>query len=357
MNAAEIRRRFLEFFQERSHQIVPSSSLVPTGDDTLLFTNAGMVQFKGIFVGEEETAFLRAVTSQKCLRAGGKHNDLEQVGQTARHHTFFEMLGNFSFGDYFKREAIRFAWDFLTRELGMDPDRLFATVHYTDDEAAALWPEVTGIPPERVFRLGDKDNFWQMADTGPCGPCSEIHFDLRPEDEWGTIPTTEEFEERGRGRRVPRIVEPGLHAVRPGRGWGRCTRSRRRPSTRAPASSELPRCSRGPTPTTTRTSSFRCWRGVAEVVGRPYEPGTPEGMSYRVLADHARAVAFLLCDGVYPSSDGPWGTSFVGSSVERCATPGFWDAGSPRSTASWGSGHQGDGGRVSRAPGAGKSPS
>ncbi|NNM32048.1 MAG: alanine--tRNA ligase, partial [Gemmatimonadetes bacterium] len=197
MHAAEIRRRFLEFFQERSHQVVPSSPLVPAGDETLLFTNAGMVQFKGIFVGDEETDFPRAVTSQKCLRAGGKHNDLEQVGQTARHHTFFEMLGNFSFGDYFKREAIGFAWDFLTQDLGMDPNRLFATVHHTDDEAAALWPEVTGIPPERVFRLGDKDNFWQMADTGPCGPCSEIHFDLRPEEEWGIIPSTEEFEERG----------------------------------------------------------------------------------------------------------------------------------------------------------------
>ncbi|MYG37341.1 MAG: alanine--tRNA ligase, partial [Gemmatimonadetes bacterium] len=188
MKSAEIRRSFLEYFQARGHEIRPSSSLVPASDPTLLFTNAGMVQFKGAFLGMEKLSFDRAVTSQKCVRAGGKHNDLEEVGRTARHHTFFEMLGNFSFGDYFKREAIAYGWEFLTGEMGLEPDRLFVTVHYTDDEAAALWTEVAGVSPDRIYRLGDKDNFWQMADTGPCGPCSEVHYDLRPAAEWGRSP-------------------------------------------------------------------------------------------------------------------------------------------------------------------------
>ena len=185
MKAAEIRQEFLEYFREQGHEVRPSSSLVPKDDPTLLFTNAGMVQFKRVFLGLEDVAWERAVTSQKCVRAGGKHNDLEEVGQTARHHTFFEMLGNFSFGDYFKEGAVVFAWEFLTQRLGMDPDRLYVTVHHTDDEAATLWAERVGVPAERIFRLGDKDNFWQMADTGPCGPCSELHWDARPEAERG----------------------------------------------------------------------------------------------------------------------------------------------------------------------------
>src|SRR5215218_6908506 len=196
MRADEIRTRFLQYFMRNGHEEVASSSLVPADDPTLLFTNAGMVQFKRVFLGQEKRPNRRATTSQKCVRAGGKHNDLEQVGFTARHHTFFEMLGNFSFGDYFKRDAIRFAWDFLTEELKMPRDRLWITVHHSDDEAAGLWAEIAGLPPERIFRLGDKDNFWQMADTGPCGPCSEIHVDLRPAGERGTELTKEEFEER-----------------------------------------------------------------------------------------------------------------------------------------------------------------
>ncbi|HEY8470713.1 MAG TPA: alanine--tRNA ligase-related protein, partial [Longimicrobiales bacterium] len=185
MNSSEIRKRFLDYFARHDHRIVPSSSLVPADDPTLLFTNAGMVQFKRVFLGEEKLPFQRATTAQKCLRVSGKHNDLEEVGVTARHHTFFEMLGNFSFGDYFKREAIAFAWELLTEEYGLPRERLWATVHYSDDEAAKLWEEVAGLPPSRIFRLGDKDNFWQMGETGPCGPCSEIHFDLRPADRRG----------------------------------------------------------------------------------------------------------------------------------------------------------------------------
>src|SRR3990170_1646198 len=180
MKSAQIRRLFLDFFVAQGHREVPSSSLAPADDPTLLFTNAGMVQFKRTFLGLERRDYLRAATSQKCVRAGGKHNDLEQVGHTDRHHTFFEMLGNFSFGDYFKRDAIAFAWEFVTAKewLGIDPDRLRVSVHRKDDEARKLWHEVTGLPDGRIYGLGDADNFWQMADTGPCGPCSEIYVDL-----------------------------------------------------------------------------------------------------------------------------------------------------------------------------------
>ncbi len=161
--------------------MVPSSSLVPKNDPTLLFTNAGMVQFKGVFLGEDVRDYKRAVTSQKCVRAGGKHNDLENVGHTARHHTFFEMLGNFSFGDYFKKEAIEYAWEFLTREVKLPADKLWVTVYKDDDEAFELWRTVVGVPADRIVRLGEKDNFWSMGDTGPCGPCSEILIDQGPE--------------------------------------------------------------------------------------------------------------------------------------------------------------------------------
>ena len=178
MTGHEIRQRFLDFFAERGHTMVRSSSLVPANDPTLLFTNAGMNQFKDVFTGSEKRAYTRAASSQKCVRAGGKHNDLENVGYTRRHHTFFEMLGNFSFGDYFKAEAIEFAWDLITRDYGLPKDKLYVTVFREDDEAEVLWQKVTGIPKSRIFRLDEKDNFWQMGETGPCGPCSEIHYDL-----------------------------------------------------------------------------------------------------------------------------------------------------------------------------------
>ncbi len=302
MKASEIRRRFLDYFQLRGHELRPSGPLVPGDDPTLLFTNAGMVQFKGIFLGQEKVAYKRAVTSQKCVRAGGKHNDLEQVGQTARHHTFFEMLGNFSFGDYFKRDAIHFAWEFLTSEMGLDSDRLFVTVHHTDDEAHTLWQEVTGIDSSRIYRLGDRDNFWQMADTGPCGPCSELHYDLRPEEE-RDAPPTPRFEELGEAGRIielwnlvfmqfDRDEEGTLHplpapSIDTGLGLER-----------------LAAVMQGVDSNYHTDLFISLLEEVASVVGRPYQAETPEGMSFRVLADHARAVAFLLADGVFPANDG-----------------------------------------------------
>ncbi|MFP6828205.1 MAG: alanine--tRNA ligase-related protein, partial [Gammaproteobacteria bacterium] len=176
----ELRQVFLDFFTERDHEIVPSSPLVPGDDPTLLFTNAGMVQFKDVFLGQAKRSTPRAVSSQRCVRAGGKHNDLENVGYTARHHTLFEMLGNFSFGDYFKRDAIHYAWEFLTEVLALSPDRLWCTVFEDDDEAAEIWLNDVGIDPKRFSRLGAKGNFWAMGDTGPCGPCSEIFYDHGP---------------------------------------------------------------------------------------------------------------------------------------------------------------------------------
>ena len=303
MKSAEIRRKFLDYFAARGHEVRPSSSLVPVNDPTLLFTNAGMVQFKGAFLGLEELSFNRAATSQKCVRAGGKHNDLEEVGRTARHHTFFEMLGNFSFGDYFKREAVGYAWEFLTEEMGLDPDRLFVTVHHTDDEAARLWTEVPGVPPERIYALGDKDNFWQMADTGPCGPCSEVHYDLRPPEEWGTIPEREEFEARG---------EAGEFLELWNLVFMQFDRDESGARTPLPAPSidtglgleRLATVLQGVDSNYHTDLFLPLLRRVAEVVGRPYQPDTEEGVSFRVLADHARAVAFLIGDGVFPSNEG-----------------------------------------------------
>src|SRR5271168_5062631 len=177
MTSSEIRASFLEFFRKNGHTVVPSSSLVPGNDPTLLFTNAGMVQFKDVFLGKDTRSYSRAASAQRCVRAGGKHNDLENVGYTARHHTFFEMLGNFSFGDYFKKEAIHFAWKFVTDEIKLPKDRLYVTVFEKDDEAAEIWHKQEGVPKDRIYRFGEKDNFWAMGDTGPCGPCSEIFID------------------------------------------------------------------------------------------------------------------------------------------------------------------------------------
>ena len=303
MTTAEIRTSFLEFFRARGHTVEDSSSLVPKDDPTLLFTNSGMVQFKGVFLGVEERPFKRATTSQKCVRAGGKHNDLEEVGRTASHHTFFEMLGNFSFGDYFKREAITYAWEFMTGELGLEPDRLFVSIHHSDDDAFDLWQEVAEVPAERIFRLGDKENFWQMADTGPCGPCSELHYDLRPDAERARTPTVEEFVDLGeRGLLVElwnlvfmqfnRDEEGTLHPLPA-------------PSIDTGAGLERLAAVLQGVDSVYHTDAFSpLIEAASEILGRPYEPETEEGVSYRVLADHARAVAFLLADGVFPSNSG-----------------------------------------------------
>jgi alanyl-tRNA synthetase len=183
----DIRSSFLDYFKKNGHEIVPSSPLVPRNDPTLMFTNAGMVQFKNVFTGIEHRPYNRATTSQKCVRAGGKHNDLDNVGYTARHHTFFEMLGNFSFGDYFKENAIELAWNLITKEFGLDRERLLVTVYHTDDEAAGFWKKIAGLPEEKIIRIATSDNFWAMGDTGPCGPCSEIFYDHGAEI-WGGPP-------------------------------------------------------------------------------------------------------------------------------------------------------------------------
>ena len=208
MNSAQLRQAFLDFFAGKGHEIVASSSLVPGDDPTLLFTNAGMVQFKDVFTGKEKRPYKTATSSQRCVRAGGKHNDLENVGYTSRHHTFFEMLGNFSFGDYFKQEAIEYAWEFLTKDMNLPAESLWITVYEEDDEAADIWLNDIGVDPARFTRLGMKDNFWAMGDTGPCGPCSEIFYDHGP-DVSGAPPRL-----RGRRRRsLCRDLEPRVHAV------------------------------------------------------------------------------------------------------------------------------------------------
>src|SRR5881409_3879212 len=305
MTAAEIRRAFLEFFKARGHVEVPSSSLVPADDPTLLFTNAGMVQFKRVFQGLERRAHTRAVTCQKCVRAGGKHNDLEQVGHTARHHTFFEMLGNFSFGDYFKKEAIAYAWEWVTSSqwLGIDPDRLYVTVHHSDHEARQFWRQVTGIADSRIFGLGDKDNFWQMADTGPAGPNTELNVDLRPRNERGKGDlTTEQFvqlNEEGKLLEIWNLVFMQYDLQPDG-----SRKNLPKPSVDTGAGLERIASVMQNVPSNFDTDLFQPIIAQAvEIVGRPYDRG-PSGAPYRVLADHARAVAFLLADGVYPSNEG-----------------------------------------------------
>ncbi|HMA44455.1 MAG TPA: alanine--tRNA ligase [Gemmatimonadales bacterium] len=307
MKSAEIRNKFIEYFSAspRGHRQVPSSSLVPADDPTLLFTNAGMVQFKRVFQGLEHRDYRRAVTCQKCVRAGGKHNDLEQVGHTARHQTFFEMLGNFSFGDYFKREAIEYAWEWVTsdRWLGIDRDRLYVTVHHSDDEARALWRDLTGIPETRIYGLGDKDNFWQMAETGPAGPNTELNVDLRPASVRGHGEVTrDEFvrlNEDGQMLEIWNLVFMQYDLQPDG--------SRQplpKPSVDTGAGLERIAAVLQDVPSNYDTDLFApLIERAAAVVGRPYDRG-PGGAPFRVLADHARAVAFLLADGVYPSSDG-----------------------------------------------------
>ncbi len=301
MKAHDIRQKFLEFFEAEGHEVRHSSPLVPKNDPTLMFVNAGMVQFKGVFLGEEELGIDRATTSQKCLRVSGKHNDLEEVGRTARHHTFFEMLGNFSFGDYFKREAIDFAWRLFTEEYGLPEERLWATVHHSDDEAYELWQKVAGLPESRIHRLGDKDNFWQMGDTGPCGPCSEIHYDMRPEGERGTDLTAEEFEVKGEAGEFLELWN--LVFMQFNRDADGALDPLPKPSIDTGAGLErIASVLQGVTSNYDTDLFQPLIDRAVDVIGTPYDRDGDADVSYRVLADHARATAFLLADGVFPSN-------------------------------------------------------
>jgi alanyl-tRNA synthetase len=303
MTGSELREAFLRYFERNGHTRVRSSALVPAQDPTLLFTNAGMVQFKSVFLGEERRDYVRATTCQKCVRAGGKHNDLENVGRTARHHTFFEMLGNFSFGDYFKRDAIRFGWEFLTRDLGLDRGRLCATVFQDDDDAFALWKEVAGLPDDRILRLGEKDNFWAMGETGPCGPCSEMHF-----HQGDHIPCADEAAGRP-------CLGPACECDRWLEIWNLVFMQFNRDA--AGRMTPLPRPSidtgmgleRIAAVMQGKTSNFETdllWpliQRVAGLAGKPYGARDEDDVSMRVIADHARAATFLIGDGVTPSNE------------------------------------------------------
>jgi alanyl-tRNA synthetase len=296
----ETRDRFLEYFNRHGHRVVKSSSLVPANDPTLLFTNAGMNQFKDVFLGREKRDYFRATTSQKCVRAGGKHNDLENVGKTARHHTFFEMLGNFSFGDYFKKDAIPLAWNLVTEDYGLDKSKLWLTIYRDDEEAFEIWNKDVNVPAARIFRLGEKDNFWAMGDTGPCGPCSEIHYDQGPSaselghgdchfpcecgryvEIWNLV--FMQFNRDARGQLTP-LPKPSIDT---GMGLER-------------VSAVL----QG------KTSNFETdllkplILQAAEIAQREYGQDPAADVSLRVIADHSRAAAFLISDGVIPSNDG-----------------------------------------------------
>jgi len=301
-----VRRRFLDFFSARGHEEVASSSLVPSNDPTLLFTNAGMVQFKDVFTGQARRPRPRATSSQKCVRAGGKHNDLENVGRTARHHTFFEMLGNFSFGDYFKEDAIAFAFELLTRDYAIDRSRLIYTVHHSDDEAHALWKRIAGVGDDRVIRLGDKDNFWAMGETGPCGPCSEIHY-LQGND----IPCAEEA--AGRACQGPacdcdRWIEIwNLVFMQFEQLPGRERRPLPKPSVDTGMGLERLCAVLQGVRSNYETDLLRpLIDRASKLSGKPFQPADYSGhsASLRAIADHARATAFLIADGVFPEKTG-----------------------------------------------------
>lgn len=293
MTSAEIRQAFLDYFNQQGHEIVASSSLIPGNDPTLLFTNAGMVQFKDVFLGSDKRPYSRATTSQRCVRAGGKHNDLENVGYTARHHTFFEMLGNFSFGDYFKREAIRFAWEFLTKRLGLPEERLWVTVHYTDDEAEKIWKEEMGIDPERFSKL-DEDNFWAMGDTGPCGPCTEIFFDHGPDVAGGPPGSPDEDGDRY-------IEIWNLVFMQYNRSADGSMEPLARPSIDTGMGLERVAAVMQNVHSNYEIDLFRnLLAATAEVLGLE----NTDSKSLRVIADHIRSCAFLITDGVLPSNEG-----------------------------------------------------
>ncbi|MBI2413218.1 MAG: alanine--tRNA ligase [Deltaproteobacteria bacterium] len=299
MRSSEIRKRFLDYFKKNGHTIVPSSGLIPKGDPTLLFTNAGMVQFKGVFLNEETREYKTAVSCQKCMRAGGKHNDLENVGRTARHHTFFEMLGNFSFGDYFKEGAIKYAWDFLTNEMRLPKDKLWVTVFETDDEAATIWKKSAGVSEDRIVRLGAKDNFWSMGDTGPCGPCSEILIDQGVEAGCGE-PTCAvgcdcdrylelwnlvfmQYDRSADGKLTP-LPSPCIDT-----GMGLERLSAVLQGKKSNYDSDL------------FSPIIEFIEGLSSV---KYGADHENDVSIKAIADHARAISFLMTDGVLPSNEG-----------------------------------------------------
>ncbi|MFT7235284.1 MAG: alanyl-tRNA synthetase [Methylophagaceae bacterium] len=293
-SSSDIRKRFLDFFQKNGHDIVASSPLIPANDPTLLFTNAGMVQFKELFLGHETRRYTRAVTTQRCVRAGGKHNDLENVGYTARHHTFFEMLGNFSFGDYFKREAIQYAWEFLTVELALPADRLWITVYEGDDEAAKIWIDEMGVNPSRLSRIGAKDNFWSMGDTGPCGPCSEIFYDHGPDIAGGPPGTPEEdgdryieiwnlvfmqYDRDEDGKLTP-LPKPSVDT---GMGLERLTAVLQNVH---------------------NNYDIDLFQHIIKSIQTLSDTANASHTSLRVIADHIRSCAFMITDGVQPSNEG-----------------------------------------------------
>src|ERR1700674_3473143 len=292
----QVRAAFLDFFARNGHEVVASSPLVPRNDPTLMFTSAGMVQFKNVFTGVETRPYKRAATSQKCVRAGGKHNDLENVGYTARHHTFFEMLGNFSFGDYFKDRAIELAWNLITREFGLSRDRLLVTVYAEDDEAATLWAKIAGLPESGIIRIATSDNFWMMGDVGPCGPCSEIFYDHGPSIPGG--PPGSADAEGDRFVEIWNLVFTQFDQLSPG--------------VRVP----LPRASVDTGMGLERIAAvlqgkhdnydidlFRALI-LASADASRVAPDGPQAVSHRVISDHLRTAAFLIADGVLPSKEG-----------------------------------------------------
>ena len=292
----EIRSRFLDFFARNGHEVAPSSSLVPRNDPTLMFTNAGMVQFKNVFTGVEKRPYVRAATAQKCVRAGGKHNDLDNVGYTARHHTFFEMLGNFSFGDYFKANAIEYAWDLLTRDFGLPKERLTITVYYNDDEAYDLWKKVAGLPDERVIRIATSDNFWAMGETGPCGPCSEIFY-----DHGDHIPGGPPGSPEADGDRFIEIWNLVFMQFETLPGGERINLPR--PSIDTGMGLERIAAVLQGVHDNYDIDLFRALiKASADITG--VDPDGPQRASHRVIADHLRASAFLVADGVLPSNEG-----------------------------------------------------
>ncbi|NUM57170.1 MAG: alanine--tRNA ligase [Bdellovibrionaceae bacterium] len=310
MSSKEVRNSFINYFKKQGHTHVASSSLIPENDNTLLFANAGMNQFKNLFLGLENRDYKRAVTSQKCVRAGGKHNDLENVGFTARHHTFFEMLGNFSFGDYFKKEAIHFAWEYLTKDLGLDKNKLYVTVFQNDDEAADIWHQQEGIPKERIFRFGEKDNFWRMGDTGPCGPCSEIFYDRG--EEYGKVKDPFKSIESGEDRiieiwnlvfmqffeKAPGVMEPlPKPSVDTGSGLERVVSVVQNKLNNYDTDVFRPMIERA-----CKVGSFDYINDLKILASNKEQSEKTAAM--RVLADHCRSAGFLIADGALPSNEG-----------------------------------------------------